>query len=129
MGKTALTATALTAVSYSRVYGANERLGYGVIGTGGRGGAHLQVVNSLKEDCKVDIVAACDTYRPRMKAAAEKYSIAKQYSNHKELLADKSVDVVSIATPDHIHGYQAIDAYPGGERCLLRKTGYPLAAI
>jgi predicted dehydrogenase len=106
----------------ARVLGANERLGVGFIGVGGRGNAHLEYVHWLKTQAKepVDIVAVCDVYRPRLDRAAEGYG-AKGYMDHRELLADKSVDVVCIATPDHLHGYQAIDAIKAGKDVYCEK--------
>lgn len=102
--------TSMTALSASRIMGANDRLGYGLIGSGGRGNSHLQAVAKLKDKSNVDIIAVCDAYRPRMAKAAERFDAPKQYMNHHDLLADPQIDAVSIATPDHIHGYQAIDA-------------------
>ena len=88
----------------------NERIGVGFIGCGGRSQAHIKTVNYLKgRGANVEIVAACDAYKPRMMKVAEGYK-AKGYADHRELLADPNVDVVCIATPDHQHGYQAIDA-------------------
>jgi predicted dehydrogenase len=88
----------------------NERIGVGFIGCGGRSQAHIKTVDYLKgRGANVEIVAACDAYRPRMQKVVEGYK-AKGYSDYHELLADPNVDVVCIATPDHQHGYQAIDA-------------------
>lgn len=101
--------------------GPNERIGVGFIGCGGRSQAHLQAVNYLKgRGANVDIVAACDAYRPRMQKVAEGYK-AKGYVDHHELLADPNVDVVCIATPDHLHGYQAIDAVRAGKDVYCEK--------
>ena len=126
MAGTAAAAAGAAAMPYKRIYaaaatGANERLGCAVIGTGGRGNGHLQVLHHLKEkDGNVDIVAVCDVYRPRVQRAAEGYG-AKLYMDHRELLADPNVDVVFIATPDHAHGYQAIDAVKAGKDVYCEK--------
>jgi predicted dehydrogenase len=105
-----------------RVLGANSRLGVGFIGVGGRGNAHLQYVHWLKTQASepVEIVAVCDVYGPRLAAAAEGYG-AKPYMDHRELLADPNVDVVCIATPDHHHGYQVIDAIKAGKDVYCEK--------
>ncbi|MGE5607738.1 MAG: Gfo/Idh/MocA family protein, partial [Bacillota bacterium] len=73
--------------------------------------AHLEAVHYLKtqRNQPVEIVAVCDAYRPRMQKTAEAYK-AKAYMDHRQLLDDPNVDIVCIATPDHLHGYQAIDA-------------------
>ena len=46
---------------------------------------------------------------------------AKGHSDHRELLDDPNVDVVCIATPDHLHGYQAIDAVRAGKDVYCEK--------
>ncbi len=101
--------------------GANDRLGVGFIGTGGRGGAHLGAIKWLKEhDAGVEIVAVCDTYRPRMQHAADNFKV-KGYMDHRELLADPNVDMVCVATPDHSHGFQALDAVRAGKHVYCEK--------
>lgn len=124
----AVSATAAAAVAagtartaYAKAAGANETIGVGVIGTGGRGNGHLQALDWIQNNGgNIKIVAVCDTYRPRLEKTAEKYG-AKAYMDHKELLANKKVDVVTIATPDHIHGYQAIDAIQAGKDVYCEK--------
>lgn len=109
------TGLALAAGRASAAASANGRLGVGVIGCGGRGNAHLKVLDWLKDNDKnLEIVAVCDVYRPRLERAAQNYG-AKAYMDHRELLADPRVDAVTIATPDHHHGYQAIDAVEAGK--------------
>jgi len=107
----------------ARPLGANERIGIGFIGCGGRSGAHFKTIHWLKTQAKepVDIVAACDVYRPRMERRAKDYGAAKSYMDYRELLADPNVDVVCIATPDHHHGYQAIDAIKAGKHVYCEK--------
>jgi predicted dehydrogenase len=106
----------------SKALGANERIGVGFIGCGGRSQAHLQAVHYLKsqQGVNVEIVAASDVYRPRMQKVAEGYK-AKGYMDYRELLADPNVDVVCISTPDHHHGYQAIDAVRAGKDVYCEK--------
>jgi len=119
----ALTVTkSSTRLATAKVTSANERLGVGFIGCGGRSGAHLRTVHWLNTQAKepVDIVAACDVYRPRLQKVVDTYG-AKGYMNHRELLADPSVDIVCISTPDRHHGYQAIDAVRAGKDVYCEK--------
>jgi predicted dehydrogenase len=101
----------------------NETIRVGQIGCGGRSGAHMSSYEWLREDQKmnVKITAVCDVYKPRAERAAKKYGAEKIYMDHKELLADPNVDVVSIATPDHHHGYQALDAVLAGKDVYCEK--------
>ena len=117
-------AAAAAAFSVSRVgRGAAERLGVGFIGAGGRAGSHMRIVRQLcdREKYPVDLVAVCDIYRPHLEQRKKAFGIAKGYDDHRALLADPNVDVVCIATPDHHHGYQAIDAIEAGKDVYCEK--------
>jgi len=112
--------------------GANNRVGIGFIGVGGRCGAHMNIVNGLKGQGRVQPVAVCDVYAPRL-AAAVKRTGGKPYRNYKELLEDPRVDAVCIASPDRHHAPQAIDAVRAGkdvyvEKPLVHWSQFPLAA-
>jgi len=97
-------------VSRGRVLGANDRIGLGFIGVGGRGGSHIATVQKLIAGGeKLAITAVADVFRFRLNEAA-KSTQAKGYLHHAELLADPAVDAVCIATPDRLHVPQAIDA-------------------
>jgi predicted dehydrogenase len=100
--------------------GANERIGVGFIGTGGRSGAHQDIVLKLKAAGRCEPVAVCDVYGPRVRAAAEKTG-GKIYRNYKDLLADPRVDVVCIATPDRLHAPQAIESIRAGKDVYCEK--------
>jgi len=100
--------------------GANERIGVGFIGTGGRCQAHIGIVQGLKAQGRCEPVAVCDVYAPRVQAAAKKTG-GKIYRNYRELLADPRVDVVCIATPDRHHALQAIDAVRAGKDVYCEK--------
>ena len=108
--------------AHGKPLGANERIGVGFIGCGGRSGAHFNTIHWLKTQAKepIEIVAACDVYRPRMQKRIEGYG-GKAYMDHRELLDDPNVDVVCISTPDHHHGYQALDAVRAGKHVFCEK--------
>jgi predicted dehydrogenase len=103
-------ATWFTAAQARAIIGANERIGVGFIGAGGRSVSHLSSIEALKNDGEnVAIVAVADVYRPRAKARVEKYG-GTLYADYRELIADPNVDMVAISTPDHHHAQQTIDA-------------------
>ncbi|NQT39516.1 MAG: Gfo/Idh/MocA family oxidoreductase [Planctomycetes bacterium] len=101
--------------------GANERLGVGFIGVGGRCQSHINIVNGFQKQGLTEPVAVCDVYRPRLEAASKKCGGAKMYRAHEELLADPRVDLVCIATPDRHHAPQAIDAVNAGKDVYCEK--------
>jgi predicted dehydrogenase len=116
----AAAATAFPFVSRGRVIGANDRIGVGFIGVGGRGRTHLATVQRLCADQNLQIVAVNDAFRFRMEEAAKTVS-AKGYMKHAELLADPNVDVVCVATPDRLHVPQALDAIRAGKDVYCEK--------
>jgi predicted dehydrogenase len=103
------TAATMSALSYGRVHGANDRIRIGMIGCGKRGiDAHMRGVNPHAKDENVEIVAVADPWRPQREEAAalckEWYGIeAKQFVTYRDLLALDDVDAVMIASPDHVH--------------------------
>ncbi len=110
-------ASALTALSYSRVLGANDRIQLGVIGCGDRG--RYDMGNFQK--AKADVVAVCDIYSAQIDKAREKAPQAKDFKDHRALLDLKEVDVALIATPDHWHAAIAIDALNAGKDVYVEK--------
>ena len=111
-------ATALSALSYSRVQGANDRILLGVIGCGDRGLYDLQ--NFLKNP-EVQAAAFCDIYGDRIELARRQAAGAKGFSDHRKLLEMKELDAVVIATPDHWHAPCAIDALNAGKDVFIEK--------
>ncbi len=115
-----IAAAGLTAKLMAQAPGANARLGVGFIGVGGRGMNHVNTVNGLAAAHGLQLVACCDAYGPRLRAAAEQFKM-KPYRKHRELLADKDVDVVLIASPDRNHLPQAMDAIRAGKDVYCEK--------
>ena len=101
--------------------GANDQIGVGFIGTGGRCHAHLDIINRFKEQGIARPVAVNDVYRPRMVEASRKTGNAPMYDTHEELLADPNVDVVCICSPDRHHAQQTIDAINAGKDVFCEK--------
>jgi predicted dehydrogenase len=108
-------------VSTRPVLGANDRLGVGMIGVGGRGRYHLDtVIGMINQGEKLQVIGISDTFGPRMQAAAD-HAKAKTYPNYRALLADPAIDVVCIASPDRLHVPQALDAIRAGKDVYCEK--------
>jgi predicted dehydrogenase len=117
--KTAVLAGVGTALSASRVRGANERVRVGFIGVGNRGD---QVLDGFQKHKDCEVVAVCDLYQPYLDAAARKIGTSpKQSKDYRTLLDDKSVDAVVVATPDHWHALQTIHAFQAGKDVYVEK--------
>src|SRR5512133_2726773 len=75
----------MSAQSYSRIIGANERINIGVIGCGGMASSHIEALLGMKESDNVQITAVCDIYTNRLDKAKE-LTQAQAFRNYKELL-------------------------------------------
>ena len=78
-----------------------------------------------QENLNVQITAVCDLFDVRAQEAADSFSTddvkVKIYKHHEELLKDKNVDAVVIATADHWHAPIAIAALEAGKHVYLEK--------
>jgi len=100
-----------------------DQIVVGVIGSGGRG---TLVMTTFQKDAAVRIGAICDVYEPNLEKAL---SVAAQtadthprpYRNYKDLLADKDIHAVLIATPEHWHYQMVLDALAAGKDVYVEK--------
>ena len=97
-----------TALSYSRIPGANDRISLAHVGIGNRGRDLDQIASKLKSSHNVEMTAVCDLWKVnREKAVATNmgsYGRAPRAAlNIDELLSLKDVDAVLISTPEHSH--------------------------
>jgi predicted dehydrogenase len=95
-----------------------ERLRCGVIGTGAFGCDHL---NSLLHCPKGAAVAIAENHAGRAKEAADRYKIARSYTDYHDLLDQPDIDAVTIAVPNHLHARVALDALEARKHVLLEK--------
>lgn len=115
---------AATAAAAQRVMGANERVNLVVVGVGGRGRDHIDNYTQLPE--MVNVAGVCDVNQAArergqaivVKAGGQK---PKEYDNMKKVFADKDVDAVSMATPNHWHALGAIWACQAGKDVYVEK--------
>jgi len=114
----ARTAAAVTALSYSRILGANSRVGLGVIGMGERGS---YVMSLFQKNAEVEVRAVCDVYNRRRDAAQQKAPGARAFNEHERLLELREIDAVLIGSPDHWHHTHAVDAMSAGKDVYVEK--------
>jgi predicted dehydrogenase len=103
--------------------GANDTIRVGVVGVRGRGTAHIESFSDLKN---VEVVALCDVDENILNEQAEKYKDrlkhpVKKYVDIRDLLQDKDIDAVSIATPNHWHSIMGIWACQAGKDVYVEK--------
>jgi predicted dehydrogenase len=117
-----LTAASMTARSYSQILGANDKVGLAIVGVGRRG----RIVGAaFLQDKRTRFVAVADTYETtRLRLLAQLPPEMKEpasYNAHEDLLANREVDAVLIAAPDHLHVTIAHDALQAGKHVYLEK--------
>ena len=119
----ATTALSLPARSWSRVLGANDSIGIAVVGFNGRGQDAL--ANFLKPEMGTRIVALCDVDREVLGREVDKFKKRGQevagYVDYRQLLEDKNVDAVALATPNHWHALGAIWGIQAGKDVYVEK--------
>ena len=106
-----------------RVFGANDTLQTAFIGMGRMGTSNLNA--AMKQD-NLRVAAVCDVYQPALDAAVDKTraqagGAARAVKDFREIMADKSIDAVCIATPDHWHAYMAVEACKAGKDVYVEK--------
>ncbi|MFO0851108.1 MAG: Gfo/Idh/MocA family oxidoreductase [Gemmataceae bacterium] len=107
---------------------ANDRLRVAVVGVNGRGMSHVGGFVGSKKNAALntEIVAVCDcdeaVIGKAMSAVAkEQGSPPKYVKDFRKLLDDKSIDVISIATPNHWHALMAVWAMRAGKDVYCEK--------
>jgi len=118
--RTFLASSAVTAVSYSRIRGANDRLHIGVIGCGGQSMGHMRTLGKMQEGDNCEVAAVCDVYDKRAQAAAQ-FTGGKVVKDYRHILDDRDIDYVLIATPEHWHYQMTIDAASAGKQIYCEK--------
>src|SRR5262249_40132541 len=117
--KAAAAAALTTNLFTGSLKGANDKTTVAVIGMGRMGMTNLGA--AMKQENTV-ITHVCDVYTPHLeKAVAATNGQAKGVRDFREILADKSIDVVCIATPDHWHAYMTVEACKAGKDVYVEK--------
>jgi predicted dehydrogenase len=123
------TAALTTQIFTGAVKGANDRVSAAFIGMGRMGSSNLGF--AMKQP-NVEVVAVCDVYQPHLEKAIAATGRgpngepgfrkpARGVTDFREILHDKSIDVVCIATPDHWHAYMTVEACKNGKDVYVEK--------
>lgn len=127
-----------SATTVKKTMGSNEKIRVGFIGVGNRGS---QLLNLFMQHSDCEVAALCDVYEPYLLRDRSKVDprylkdmpgqIPKMgeifpekpavFSDYRKMLEDKSIDAVCIATPDHWHAIQTIDAIRAGKDVYVEK--------
>ena len=125
-----------SALAQARRIGPNDRIRVGFIGIGNRG---TQLLQRFMTHQDVEIAALCDVYKPyvmrdnsqvdaRWSASGKTPEMGetmpravKRFSDFRKMLEMKDLDAVCIATPDHWHAVQTIQAIEAGRDVFVEK--------
>ena len=129
-----LLVSASTAISASRVMGANDRVRLGLLGSGSRG-QHL--VRMAKAAGGAEFVAVCDAWDERRREAigviGQQFPGAKpdETSDYRKVLERKDIDAVIVASTDHWHSRMTVDACRAGKDVYVEKpmTSLPMQGL
>jgi len=113
-------AAAWTALSASRILGANDRVQVAIIGCGGRG---RTVMREMLRAPNTELAAACDVYDTNAARAAHDLSgdRAKTIKDFRRVFEMHEVDAVQISTPDHWHAIPTVLALEAGKHVYVEK--------
>ncbi|MFN0056629.1 MAG: Gfo/Idh/MocA family protein [Planctomycetales bacterium] len=98
---------------------ANERIRFACIGVGGKGDS-----DSADAGGSGDVVAICDIDDNTLEnAGSKKFPQAKRYNDYRRLFdeMEKSIDAVTVSTPDHSHACASVMAVVRGKACFTQK--------
>ncbi len=94
----------------------SDKLNVAGVGVGGMGGANI---NALRDE---NIVALCDVHLKHAAGTLARYPNAKTYTDYRKMLdAQKEIDAVVVATPDHTHAVITMAAIKSGKHVYTQK--------
>lgn len=116
----------MSAKSYARIVGSNERLNLAIIGLGRRLGAYYEPIALPAGN--VQLLYLCDVMKHQRERAAASFAKHISYqpkleNDIRKVLDDKKVDAIINATPDHWHAPGAFLAVKAGKHVFVEKPG------
>lgn len=109
-----------------RIQGANDRLRIGIAGPGTQGQGLMRQFQRVAGEANAELVAVCDLWSKRRDDAAAQVKAAtgrepRKLARYEELLQMKDLDGVIVATPDHGHARQLVQAIRAGKDVFMEK--------
>src|SRR5205823_6614685 len=114
----------LSAKSYARVPGANDRIRLAQLGCGGRSHGHVHMAHMASQQTPVEIVAVCDIWslarERRAKQVKDLFNTdPKTYKYSEQMFESGDIDGVMIATGDHQHAKLCAEVVQAGNDCYV----------
>ncbi len=110
---------ALPALGQTKKVSANDKVVVGIVGSGGRGRGDLS--NFIRQP-DVEVAAVCDVYKPNLdKGLEDTGGKAQTYTDFRQVLDRKDIDVIVVGTPDHWHPLVMVEACKAGKDVYVEK--------
>ena len=118
--------SSISAASYRRITGANDRINLGFLGCGARSRGHQSMVKTSEKEKNLAVVAVCDIWKlNKEKAAANCKKLfgtdIKQFKYSEEMLKMSELDAVMIGTGDFQHAKLLAEVVRAGKDCYCEK--------
>ena len=119
-------ALSLSAHSYARILGSNDRIRLAQLGCGGRSKGHVHMAHMASQQMPVEMVAVCDIWtlaRDRRAAQVKEMfgTSPRTYKYSEQMLGSPDIDGVMIATGDHQHAKLCVEVVQAGKDCYVEK--------
>ena len=116
--------TGMSAKSYGRIIGANDKINVAILGLGRRLGAFYEPIAQKKNNVQLSYL--CDVMKSQREKGAANFAKHIDYkpkleNDFRKILDDKQVDAIINATPDHWHAPGSIMALKAGKHVYVEK--------
>src|ERR1035437_3586242 len=116
----------MSAKSYARILGANDRIRLGQLGCGDRSEGHVHMVSLAAKQMPVEVVAVCDIWSLAREHRAAQVKRAfnhdpQSFKYSEQMLELKDLDGVMIATGDFQHAKLCAEVVRAGKDCYVEK--------
>lgn len=120
---TAALSMGVSAKSYARIMGANDRVNFGVIGMNSRGGALIDSITDVANTSISDICDVDSRVIEKRQGQIKKKTDGKPagHVDFRKILENKEIDAIAIASPDHWHAIMAIMGAKAGKHVYVEK--------
>ena len=102
-----------------------DTIRWGVLGLGYFGEVHAHTLSSMPG---IQLAALCTRREERLRQVADSYKVPKRYTDYRQLLADPSIDAISLTTNVDDHRDITIEALRSGKHVLVEKPMAPTVA-
>ncbi len=91
---------------------------WGVVGLGYFGEVHAHTLSTMPG---IHLAALCTRRQKRLGELADRYDVQKRYTDYRQLLADPSIDAISLTTNVDDHRDITIESLRSGKHVLVEK--------